>query len=262
MINFDKELNIAKKIAQKTGNYIWKVFQNNLKIDYSHKSKHEIVTKYDIEAEGIILKEIKKNFPTHQYLSEEAGLGQNKKSDYLWIIDPIDGTTNFSTKNPMFGVSIALLYKKEIVLGVIHIPFSQELFWAKKGEGAYVNDKKIKVSNIKNIKKAFIGYCYGYKQANIKNMIKVNNYFKLNSFETRHLGSAVIEFTWTACGRMDSIMIKGTNSWDVAAGTIIVREAGGKVTDFNNKEWDIKDSDILGSNGKIHSNILKILKKV
>lgn len=261
-MDFKKELTVAKNVAKKSGNYLWKVFMGSLKLDYSHKSKHEIVTKYDIEAESMILREIKKNFPTHQFLSEEEGYGKNRDSDYLWIIDPIDGTTNFSVKNPLFGVSIALAFQEEIIFGVIYIPFSGELFWAQKNKSAYLNGKKIKVSNVKNIEKSFITYCHGYKDSNIKRTLKAYDYLKTEAFEARQLGSAVIEFSWVACGRTDTIFIPGTNAWDVASGAIIVREAGGMVTDFENKEWNIKSSDILASNGKIHNNILKVLKNV
>ncbi len=261
-MDFSKELLLAKKLAKESGDYLWDVFMNNLKINYEHKSKHEIVTKYDYESEKMILGAIKKKFPTHQFLSEEAGLGKNKNSDYLWVIDPLDGTTNFSSKNPLFGVSIALLCKNKIVLGVIYIPFSKELFWAEKGKGAYLNNKRIAVSNTKDLKKAFLAFCYGYKQAHVKELLKIYNHFKLNSFETRHLGSAVVEFTWVACGRIDSIMIKGTNPWDVASGALIVREAGGRVTNYDNQEWNINDENILGSNGLIHSKILKALKNI
>lgn len=261
-MNFQKELVLAKNIAKKSGIYAWKVFQGNLKVDYNHKSKHEIVTKYDIKIENMILQEIKKNFPKQQFLSEEKGYGKNKNSDYLWIIDPIDGTTNFAVKNPLFGISIALAYKGEIVFGVIYIPFSKELFWAKKGKGAYLNGKKIEVSRIKELKKSFITYCHGYKDHNIKRTLKAYDYLKTKTFEARQFGSAVIEFSWVACGRTDTIFIPGTNAWDVASGAVIVKEAGGVVTDFNNNEWGVKSSDIIASNGKIHDDIMNILKKI
>lgn len=261
-MNFEKELDLAKRLATKSGDYLWDVFMNNLKINYEHKSKHEIVTKYDDEIEKIIIKGIHDQFPDHQYLGEEDGYGDNNNSDYLWIIDPIDGTTNFAVKNPLFGVSIALAYKGVIVLGVIYIPFSKELFWAEKDGGAYINKDKISVSKTDNLGSAFITYCHGYKDVNVKRMLKAYSHFKVESFEARQLGSAVVEFMWVACGRTDTIFIPGTNAWDVASGAIIVNEAGGRVTDFNNNDWDIKSPDILASNGLIHDNILKVLRSV
>lgn len=261
-MEFKKELELAKKLASGSGVYLWDVFMNNLKINYKHKSKHEVVTEYDSRIEDNIIKEISERFPNHQYLGEEDGYGENSESDYLWIIDPIDGTTNFTVKNPLFGISIALAYKGEIVLGVIYIPFSKELFWAEKGKGAYVNKDKINVSKTDNLKSAFITYCHGYKDVNVKRMLKAYSHFKVESFEARQLGSAVVEFTWVACGRTDTIFIPGTNAWDVASGAVIVKEAGGGVTDFKNKEWDIKSSDIVASNRLIHDNILDVLKSV
>lgn len=261
-MDFSKELQLAKKLAVESGEYLWDVFINNLKINYEHKSKHEIVTKYDDKIEKIIIKGIHDKFPKHQYLAEEDGYGKNIDSDYLWIIDPIDGTTNFAVKNPLFGISIALAYKGKIVLGVIYIPFSKELFWAENGSGAYINKDKINVSKTDNLKSAFITYCHGYKDVNVKRMLKAYSYFKVRSFEARQLGSAVVEFTWVACGRTDTIFIPGTNAWDVASGAIIVKEAGGQVTDFKNKEWGIKSPDIIASNGLIHDDVLKVLKSV
>jgi myo-inositol-1(or 4)-monophosphatase len=262
MINTTKELKVAKQAAKKAGDYLWKEFLKEEKIKYRQKSKYEIVTKYDMEAEKIILKLIKDNFPDHQFLSEEKGLGKNIKSDYLWIIDPLDGTTNFSIKNSLFGVSVALAYKGEVILGAIYIPFLGELFWAQKSKGAFLNNKKIHVSRDIKTEKLFLTYCHNHRPHHAKRAVKIYQYFKMKNYEIRQLGSAVVEFSWVASGRTDVIMIPGANSWDVAAGAILVKEAGGKTTDFKGEEWGIKSKDIVASNGKIHKSIIDKIKNI
>lgn len=256
-----KELTVACVAVKSAGDWLWKNFTKLHRAKFRFKSKHEIVTKQDKQTEKIILNIIQKKFPQHQILSEEKGYNK-KKSDYLWVIDPLDGTTNFSIKNPLFGVSIALAHKKEIILGVIYIPFCKELFWAQKGSGAYLGGRKIHVSATNNIRKAFLTYCHSSKPFHIRRAMKAYQIFKMKSYDMRQLGSSVVEFSWVACGRTDAIMTPGANSWDVAAGAIIVSEAGGKVTDFRGERWGLKSADILASNGKIHREILKVLKKV
>lgn len=254
---------IAQIAAKKAGQYL---FQNFLKIyrqsNFKFKSDHEIVTRFDLGAEKIILQEIRKNFPTHDILSEEAGFCDFAGKDFLWIIDPLDGTTNFSIKNPLFAVSIALAYQGEIILGVVFVPFLSELFTAQKGKGAYLNGKKIFVSRTNKIEKSFLTYCHSYKKKHIRRAVEIYRIFKLKSYDIRQLGSAAIEFAWVAKGLTETIMIPGANPWDVAAGCLLVREAGGRVTDFQNKEWGLKSKDIVASNGKIHKQLLKVLKKI
>ena len=253
---------IAIYAAKRAGDWLWKNFLSLHRAKARFKSRHEIVTHQDQEAEKIILTIIQKNFPDHRYLSEEKGYSKIKKSDYLWIVDPLDGTTNFSIKNPLFGVLIALAKKEEIVLGVNYIPFSQELFWAEKGKGAFLNNRRIHVSNVRKIEKAFLTYCHSYKPHHIKRAIHAYQIFKLKTYDIRQLGSSAVEFAWVASGRTEMIMVPGANLWDVAAGALLVKEAGGKVTDFKGAGWNLQSKDILASNGKIHSEVLRTLKRI
>ncbi len=224
------------------------------------KGRHEIITKHDLMSEKIIIKKIKEYFPDHHILSEEQGDNQ-KKSDYLWIIDPIDGTTNFSIHNPLWSISLALLYKKEIILGIILAPILNELYIAKKNKGAFLNGKRI-ITPKANQKKIINTFCHGSTEKDIKRAIKYYTQQKLNHLDCRQLGSATLELAYVATGRVDSIVIPGANSWDVAAGALIVKEAGGKITDFSGKKWSIESPDILASNKNIHQNILNTIKKI
>jgi len=259
MINKIKKTAIAA--AKKAGAKLLKEYNHFDRTKVKLKAHHEILTKADLASEKIIISEIKKNFPEHRILSEEAGMNK-KKSDYLWVVDPLDGTTNFSMHNPLWSVSIGLSYKNKIILGIVYAPFLGELYIAAKGQGAKMNGKKIKVS--KNIKtdKVLNTFCHARDDYYVRQAIKYFSYQKLHGLDCRQLGSAAIEMAFVASGRVESIMIPGANSWDVAAGALMVREAGGKVTDFSGQEWNLQSKNILASNGKVHGEILKIINKI
>lgn len=223
------------------------------------KSKRDLVTPADLKSEKIIINSLRRNFPNHQILSEEAGLSA-KHEDYLWIIDPLDGTTNFYIHNPLWSVAIALTYRGELVMGAIYVPTQNELYFAERRRGAYLNNKKIALrANHHQIINAF---CHGSGTKNVKRAIKYYSYQKLNSLDCRQLGSAAIETAYVAVGRLASILIPGTWPWDVAAGALLVREAGGKVTNFHGRNWTIKDKDFLAANKKEHAAVLKVIKKI
>jgi len=255
-----KPKTIALQTIKKAGTELLKIY-NSGKFTSKYKSKHQLVTSADLIADKIISKAIKKHFPDHAILSEETGRSKNK-SDYIWVIDPLDGTTNFFMHNPLFCISVALVHKEKIILGIIYAPAVNELYIAEPGKGATLNGKKIKVSNRKQIKDALLTYCHGTGLGSWKKAIKLYNYYKLRASFIRQLGSAALELGYVAAARTDSIIIPGAHSWDAAAGVLIVREAGGKVTDFQNREWTIKSRDMVASNEKIHKDLLKTLKRL
>ena len=249
---------IAQKAAQEAGDVLAKRYNKFNRNNVKFKAKNEIVTKADLAAEKVIINMIKKNFPEHRILSEEAGK-INTNSDYLWIIDPLDGTTNFSMHNPLWSTCLALAYKNKIVLGIIYAPILNETFQAEKGKGAFLNKKRIRVSNYKdgNVINAF---CSSRETKDIEQATAYYKQQKLNQLDCRSLGSASIELAYVSCGRIESITIPGANSWDVAAGALIIREAGGRVTNFKDEAWNINSLDFIGSNGKVHKQILSIIK--
>ncbi len=257
---------VAIMAAKKSGRMLLREFEGFNRQTIKLKSHHEILTNCDLMSEKIIINEIKKEFSGHAILSEEAG-DNKKKSDYLWIIDPIDGTTNFSMHNPLFSVSIGLAHKGKIVFGVIYAPFLKEMYIAEAGKGAFLRKekgskaikKKIKVSTIKS-GKVLNAFCHGNRVKDVKKAIKYYGKQKLGGFDCRQMGSAAIELAFVACGRIESIVIPGAHAWDVAAGILLVREAGGKVTDFKGKKWSLKSADMAASNGKVHKDLIKTLK--
>ncbi len=250
-------LKVAKKAALAGGRILLKEFKKE-QLNTKRKSLHDLVSRADFLSENKILGIIKKQFPQHSFLSEETGRSQNQ-SDYLWIIDPLDGSINFAVHNPIFSISIALAYRDEVFLGLVYFPILNKLFTAEKNKGIFLNYKKIRVSNKKKIKDSLITFCSGYKIEGFRRAIAIYKKFKPKSLDLRQLGSGAIELAYVAAGYTEAIIIPSTNAWDSAAGALLVKEAGGQTTNFKGQNWTIKDKDIVASNGKIHQEILKLL---
>ncbi|RLC38167.1 inositol monophosphatase [Candidatus Falkowbacteria bacterium] len=257
MINQIKK--VATKAIKNAGKIALGEYKNFDRATIKLKAHQEILTKVDLMSEKVIIDEVKKNFPEHSILSEEAG-DDNIKSEYLWIIDPIDGTTNFSMHNPLWCVSVGIAYRGEIVLGFIYAPCQNELYTAQKGQGAYLNGKKIKVSNIFE-GKILNAFCSAREIKHTKKAVRYFSYQKLRGGSCYMLGSAALELGYVAAGRLESMVIPGAHPWDVAAGVLLVREAGGIVSDFKGGEWTLRSENMLASNGKVHREVLKVINK-
>ena len=219
-----------------------------------------LVTNADIEAEKAIVKIIKKNFPNHDILAEE-GNNVNKGSDYRWLIDPLDGTTNYIYRSPFFGVSIALEHKKEVVLGGIYLPIFKQMYIAEKGKGAFLNGKKIKVSDRK-INESMLLYSGSLHR---DKKIQLECFDKLIDivFRIRIIGSAVVNFISVAKGNAEIYVDHQTNPWDIAAGALLVEEAGGMVTDLEGNKWDPYLSHFIACNdAAAQKEVLKIMPRL
>ena len=219
----------AIKAAKEAGKIQLKYFEKNVK--KTRKKDNSFVTKADVECTKIIRKIILKQFPKHNILDEELG-NMNKKSDYKWIVDPIDGTHNFIIDNPLFGASIALQHKKEVVLGVVYMPILKKLYYAEKGKGAFCNGKRIKVSNKKDPRKVL---CVFDAKLRGNTDQKINLLRKLAKmlWRFRVFGAAVYHNILVAEGKADLNIDHESHPWDHSAVLLMVEEAGGKVTDFN-----------------------------
>jgi len=258
---YAKELKISQMAARQAGRMLKKEFLNKRKEKTTFKQRSQRVTPYDKKSEKIILDILNKNFPHYKTLSEESGA--NKKIDqFCWVIDPLDGTTNFTINNPQFSVSIALLKNNEVVLGVIYNPILDDLYWATKNNGAYRNSHKLKVSAKKDLKKSVITYCHGTGPKNNQKAYKLYQRFNNISHQCRHFGSTNLELAMVAAGNTEAHLTSGPKIWDVAAGTIIAREAGAMVTDWKNKTWNKNSKNLLAANPAMHSLCLKELKKL
>lgn len=253
-----KELNSAIKAAIAAGKLIYS------RLGKVHSTRYKgainIVTDVDTKAERLIISALKKQFTTYGFLAEEStpeGSGQNK-----WIIDPLDGTTNFAHQFPFFAVSIALEKQQETVLGVVYDPVHKELFHAVKGKGAYLNKKRIRVSKVKEMQKAFLatGFSYNFKgemENNLDNFTK----FMQASLAVRRAGAATLDLCYVACGRFDGFWELDLFPWDTAAASLIVQEAGGCVSHFDGSAFSNYGKNIIASNGCLHKQMINVFKK-
>lgn len=253
----DKYLREAKIAAQKAGKMLKENATSIREIRY--KGAVNLVTDYDTRSQKIIFDHLFRCFPEHDFLAEE-GLCEEKGSEFRWIFDPIDGTTNFAHSFPVFCVSIALEWENEIILGVIYDPMREELFSATKGSGVFLNEKKIRVSEIRDLDKSLLstGFPYDIRESENNNIDHFINLIT-RSQAVRRCGSAAIDLCYVACGRFDGFWELKLFPWDVAAGALIVNEAGGRVTDFKNKEFDIFGKECLATNGLIHDQMVDVL---
>ena len=249
----------AVELAKRAGTALIQGFKSLAFIKNESKDPRHLVTKFDLESEKIIIGGIKRKYPHHNILSEEAGI-INKGSYYTWIVDPLDGTGNFTKKNPFFSISIALRYKKELILGIVYVPVLDELYSGEKGKGAFLNNTPITVSSTKELNRSSIVSCEG-SDKNIIRCAKLFREIRPLVLDMRKLGSAAIESAWVACGRAEAYIVTKINPWGIAAGVILVEEAGGKVTDFKGRSWSVNKSDPILSNGKIHEKLLVKINK-
>ena len=249
------------KAASASGNLLMKHFSKKLII--KKKSKKDIVTNADIEAERIILKILMKKFPKFNYYSEEKG-SINNNSNYTWIIDPLDGTVNYANKIPIFTTSIALKHKNEIILAVTYAPYLKELYYAEKGKGSFLNNKKIFVSKKPKLNCCISSLSSGTKTKEKTRVMKsIYNIVLPKSKNLIMLNSTTLTLAYTASSRIDNFISYHTSIENIAAGILLVKEANGLVTDFKGNTFNIdKDLNMVASNGKIHKELLKIIKKV
>ena len=240
------------KACRKASRYLIRDFGEIEKLQVSIKGPGDFVTSSDKKVEKIIIEELEKARPSYSILSEEIG-EVNKDKEFKWIIDPIDGTSNFLHGIPHFAISIGLEHNKEIISGIIYDPIKDEMFAAEKGNGAYVNNQRIRVSSRSNLKDCII--FTGGPRANDKSKDLIFEEYKKISLKVntaiRKLGSAALDMAYVASGRCDGFLQRNLNYWDIAAGIILVKEAGGYVTDFNGKDEYIKNKSILAANSKI-----------
>ncbi len=225
------------------------------KIEYSEKNPQDYVTQFDFQTEKFLKEKIAEKFPYHDILAEESGQ-ENISSKYQWIIDPIDGTTNFIHKIPLCAISIALEYKKTPIAGAIYNPITKELFYAEKGKGAYLNGKKIHIKSDKKMENWFLAWCYPDSMRNEKNVKKIFRLFYPKCLRVTKLGSAAIELAYVSSGRIDGYISIGLKKWDYAAGELIVSEAGGILL----KEKLGKDTLFIASSKENAKKILRMIK--
>ena len=257
--------NFLINLVKTAGRILQKYYYSDIsQLSLKYKSKHNPVTKADKEAEEIIKYMISKKFPNDKFICEESCPTVDKlnKEQRYWVIDPLDGTVNFSHKLPIFCISIAIIENNDIVEGIVYNPITKDLYYAKKGCGAYKNNKRILVSKIKNLYNSLLvtGFPY-YTYKNPQRVFKLFNKFAISAQAVRRLGSAALDLCMVAEGIFEGFWEENLQIWDVAAGSLIVKEAGGEVTDFFGKDNYLFGKTIVATNGKIHKQMLNIISK-
>ncbi len=252
-------LNFAIETARDAGQILLEKFGR--KIDIRMKGEIDLVTEADLASEALIIERVKSTYPKHSILAEESGEAVVLGGDttWKWIIDPLDGTTNYAHGYPCFCVTIALEHEGEIVIGVTFDPTRNELFAAERGRGASLNNKPIRVSETEDLGNSLIvtGFPYDFKGRD--NFSQHLTDMLLRSRGVRRDGSAAIDMAYVACGRFDGFWEEGLNAWDVAAGTLLIEEAGGQVSYYDGSKFSIYAPPICASNGLIHSAMLQVL---
>ena len=250
----------AIEAAKMGGNILRQGFGSSF--DISNKAgRNNLVTEFDHRSEAAIIDLIGSKYPDHSFIAEESGrTGENIKGRIRWIIDPLDGTVNFAHSLPIFSVSIAAELDDELLSGVIYNPMLDELFVAEKGKGAILNNQTICVSHTSELDSSFLvtGFPYNIDK-NPGNCVEHFVTIIKRGIPIRRLGSAALDLAYVAAGRFDGFWELQLNPWDVAAGVLMVREAGGRVTQYNNDDYNIQDFSMLATNGRIHDELSKTL---
>jgi myo-inositol-1(or 4)-monophosphatase len=250
-------LNTAVKAARKAGSIISRASFDLDKLTVRRKHQNDFVSEVDHAAEDAILSVLRDAYPRHGFLAEESG-ASDAGADYVWMIDPLDGTTNFLHGFPQYCVSIGLLHKGVPQQAVVYDPNRNELFTATKGVGAYLNDRRIRVSRTDKLEDALMGTGFPFKEASvIDEYLGMFKRMTLGCSGIRRPGAAALDLAWVAAGRLDGFWEIGLSPWDMAAGALLVREAGGLVGDFAGENGFLDSGRIVASNGKIFAAILK-----
>ena len=252
---------VAIQAALEAGDLLKKGFSTNFPIS-NKEGKQNLVTEYDKASEKCIIESIKKRFPSHSFLAEESGDSGNASSEILWVIDPLDGTVNFAYGIPFFSVSIAAVQGELPLAGVVYNPLLGELFFAEKGKGAYFNGKRMSVSNKTNLEKSLLATGFPYNVEKNPNSC-IDHVAKVLSMgiPIRRLGSAALDLSYIACGRFDAYWEVELHPWDMAAGKLLVEEAGGIVTHYDGSNRPINSSsNLLATNKKLHGAMMNILQ--
>ncbi len=253
-------LNIATGAARDAGNIILRSIDKLDRIKIEVKAQNDFVTQVDRKAEEVIIEAIHKAYPDHGILAEESGT-QNENSDYTWIIDPLDGTTNFLHGFPQYAVSIGLQHKGRMEVAVVFDPIKNELFTAARGDGAQLNGTRIRVTDHKGIKGSLLGTGFPFKHPqHLDTYMETFKAVHPQAAGIRRAGSAALDLAYVAAGRLDGFWEIGLNSWDMAAGVLLVREAGGIVTDFSGEGNYLQTGNVVAAASKVFPKLYEAIK--
>lgn len=253
-------INIAKRAALAAGKVIVRYFDNLDKLTVNSKHRNDLVSEVDVQAEQEIIRALRKIYPNHGIKAEESGT-TGSDEEYQWVIDPLDGTTNYLHGFPHFSTSIALKHKNRLEVGLIYDPIRQEMFTASRGDGAQLNDHRIRVKNRVNLDGALISTGFAPRQLErLPMFMEIFGALMKQGVQMRRVGSAALDLAYVAAGRFDGFWEFGLNEWDIAAGALLVQEAGGLTGDFSGGHEYLQSGNVVCGNPKIFKALVKTLR--
>ncbi|MEL6718009.1 MAG: inositol monophosphatase family protein [Bacteroidota bacterium] len=260
-LNYTQILEESIPIVKKAGAFLLEHFRKVGQDQIEDKDVNSLVSYVDRQAEAILVQELQTLLPDSTFITEENTV-ENQESEFTWIIDPLDGTTNFLFGLPHFAVSVALKHQEEIVVGIVYHPSQEECFYATKAGGAFVNGTPIKVKSTKYLKEALIATGMPFNNiAHVDQVLSLIRYWKQHTRGVRRLGSAALDLAYVAAGRFDAYVEWGLNAWDIAAGILLVEEAGGKVTDLKAEQDYLKNGEIVAASSALYDALKEGLPK-
>ena len=252
-------LEVSADIAREAGALLAGYFER--RVTFELKGEFDLVTEADRASERLVVERLRAHFPAHSIVAEEGG-GHDGTSGYRWYVDPLDGTTNFAHGYPVYNVTLALEHAGELIAGVIFDPSRQEIFTAERGSGAYLNGERIRVSQAKRVQDSLVATGFPSRKRHLN--INVHFYYQLAmmSHGVRRAGSAAIDLAYVACGRYDAFWEFGLNPWDMAAGILLIEEAGGKCSGMKGEPMDLRGPHLLADNGAIHGEMVSLFAEI
>jgi len=257
----DPMLNMAIRAARAAGDLIVRYVDRVDSLKITPKGRNDFVSEVDRQAEREIVNILQKAYPSHGFLGEEGGRQGTARGDFVWVIDPLDGTTNFLHGFPQFAVSIALMHKGHIECGVVYDPLRQELFTAKRGGGAMLNNRRVRVTRQNTLKGALLGTGIPFKdQRYVEPYLHMLRELIKDTAGVRRAGSAALDLAYVACGRLDGFWEIGLKKWDMAAGILLIQEAGGIVTDFEGGDKYLETGNLLTASPRLHMVMAEVIR--
>ena len=252
-------LETAVEIARESGALLATFFER--RVAFELKGEYDLVTEADRASERLVIERLSTHFPSHGVVAEEGG-GHESPSSYRWYVDPLDGTTNFAHSYPCFNVTLALEAAGELIAGVIFDPIRNEMFTTERGSGAYLNNRRIRVSATRRLEDSLVSTGFPSRRRHLNRNIHFYHQLAMLTHGVRRSGSAAIDLAYVACGRLDAFWEFGLNPWDMAAGRLLVVEAGGQFSGMRGERHELRSPDLLVDNGVIHDEMLALFGEI
>jgi myo-inositol-1(or 4)-monophosphatase len=253
-------LDTAIEIAREAGALLATYFER--RVTFELKGEHDLVTEADRASEKLVVERLRTHFPSHSIVAEEGGGHTGTSSEFRWYVDPLDGTTNFAHSFPVYNVTLALEHKGDLIAGVVFDPTRQEVFAAERGGGAHLNNRRIRVSRVARLEDSLV--VTGFPSRKRHQNVNIHFYYQLAMMThgVRRTGSAAIDLAYVACGRLDGFWEFALNPWDVAAGVLLIQEAGGTCSDMHGAPVDVRGPHILADNTAIHQPMVTLFAEI